>query len=108
MREGCVLHTWRIEHMRQARVALAAALAAFALAADIEQASAQAQASAKPQIQVLVNVVNQSGVKAKGVFQSTDAGDLGTNCTVNANPTNQPNVGCTLVAQDLYQPAEEH
>jgi hypothetical protein len=79
-------------------------LAALALPASVERAAAQAQASAKPQIQVLVNVVNQSGVKAKGVFQSTDAGDLGTNCTVNANPTNQPNVGCTSSLKTYTNP----
>jgi hypothetical protein len=104
MREGYVLHTWRIDHMAQARVALTAPLAAFALAAGIERASAQASASSKPTIQVVVSVINNTSAKAKGVFQSTDAGDLGTNCSVNANPTGLPNIGCTSNVKTYTNP----
>jgi hypothetical protein len=81
-----------------------AVVAACAFAASVDRADAQAQAKPKPQIQVLVTVVNNSAVKAKGVFQSTDAGDLGTNCTVNANPTGQPNIGCTSNAKTYTNP----
>ena len=79
-------------------------LAAIALSAGVDRAAAQAQASAKPQIQVLVTVVNNSSAKAKGVFQSTDAGDLGTNCTVNPNPSGVPNIGCTSQLKTYTNP----
>jgi hypothetical protein len=79
-------------------------LAAISLSASIDRAAAQAQASAKPQIQVVVSVVNNSAVGARGVFQSTDAGDLGTNCTVGANPTGQPNIGCASSPKTYTNP----
>lgn len=81
-----------------------AVVAACALTAGADRAAAQAQAAPKPQIQVLVNVVNNSAALAKGVFQSTDAGDFGTSCTVNPNPTGQPNVGCTSTAKTYTNP----
>lgn len=88
-----MLDLWRPKHIARASIALTA-FAGLALCASVDRAAAQAQASPKPQIQVLVNVINNSAVSAKGVFQSTDAGDFGTNCTVGANPTGQPNIGC--------------
>jgi hypothetical protein len=83
----------RKENIVQACIAATAVLAGLAAYAD--PAAAQAQASSKPTIQVVVSVVNNTAAKAKGVFQSTDAGDFGTNCSVSANPTGLPNIGCT-------------
>src|ERR1041384_439375 len=39
---------------------------------------------ARAQVGVAVYVNNNTAAKLKGVFQSTDAGDLGTNCTASS------------------------
>lgn len=93
-----MLH-FRLGQIARAGIALTV-FVALALSADPAAAAKKNKTAAKPKptIQVQVSVVNQSPTQARGVFQSTDAGDFGTKCYVDANPSNLPNIGC---ASDL-------
>ena len=91
--------------MARASIALTV-FVALALSSDPAAAAKKKKAAAKPkpQIQVQVSVVNNSPTRAKGVFQSTDAGDFGTNCTVEANPSGLPNIGCASKLKTYTNP----
>ena len=95
----------RLGQMARASIALTV-FVALALSADPAAAAKKKRAAAKPkpQIQVQVSVVNNSPTRARGVFQSTDAGDFGTSCTVEANPSGLPNIGCASKPRTYTNP----